>query len=112
MGDNKITIEQAIKQISEGFSSIYSKDDVLHLLSVLETSDSFEITDEMVRELSNNIVEELESEKTNLIDDYDLSMNCREVELESIDLDTNKIKSIIQDVLETYIDNHKSDEDE
>ena len=110
--ENKITIEQAIKQISEVFSSIYSKDDVLHLLSVLETSDSFEITDEMVNEISSNITEELESEGTDLIDDYDLSMNCREVELESIDFDTSKIKSIIQDVLETYIDNHKSDEDE
>jgi len=109
--ENKITIEQAVKQISEGFSSIYSKDDVLHLLSVLETSDSFEITDEMVNEISSNITEELESEGTDLIDDYDLSMNYKEVELESIDFDTSKIKSIIQDALETYIDNHKADEE-
>ena len=41
--NNKITIEQAKQQISEGFSSIYSKDDVLHLLSVIEVNDETNI---------------------------------------------------------------------
>ena len=41
--NNKITIEEAIKQISEGFSSIYSKDDVLHLLSVIEVNDETDV---------------------------------------------------------------------
>ena len=107
--ENKITIEQAIKQISEGFSSIYSKDDVLHLLSVLETSDSFEITDEMVRELSRDIADALESEGTDIVDDYALSMNYKEVELDTIDLNVDKISNAVQDALETYIDNNKAD---
>jgi hypothetical protein len=108
--NNKITIDQAVKQINEGFSSIYSKDDVLHLLSVLETSnDEFEITDEMVRDLSSNIAEALENEGTNIVDDYCLSMNYKEVELDSIDLDESKIRAAVQDALENYIDNHKAD---
>ena len=104
--NNKITIEQATKQISEGFSSIYSKDDVLHLLSVLETSDSFTITDEMVKDLSSDIAESLENEGTDIVDDYTLSMNYKEVELDSIDLNVSKIQSAVQDALETYIDNN------
>jgi hypothetical protein len=107
--NNKITIEQATKQISEGFSSIYSKDDVLHLLSVLETGDGFEITDDMVSELSINIADSLQSEGTNLVDDYELSMNYKEVELDSIDFSESKIKSAVQDALENYIDNNKND---
>ena len=107
--NNKITIEQATKQISEGFSSIYSKDDVLHLLSVLETSDSFTITDEMVRDLSSDIAEALENEGTDIVDDYDLTMNYKEVELDSIDLNESKIRAAVQDALENYIDNHKAD---
>jgi hypothetical protein len=107
--NNKITIEQATKQISEGFSSIYSKDDVLHLLSVLETSDSFTITDEMVRDLSSDIAEALENEGTDIVDDYALSINYKEVELDSIDLNESKIRAAVQDALENYIDNHKAD---
>jgi hypothetical protein len=107
---NKITIEQAVKQINEGFSSIYSKDDVLHLLSVLETSsDQFEITDEMVRTLSDDIAEALSNEGTDIVDDYDLTMNYKEVELDSIDLNESKIRAAVQDALENYIDNHKAD---
>ena len=105
--NNKITIDQAVKQINEGFSSIYSKDDVLHLLSVLETSnDEFEITDEMVRDLSSNIAEALENEGTDIVDDYCLSMNYKEVELDSIDLNEGKIKAAVQDAIESYIANN------
>jgi hypothetical protein len=108
--NNKITIEEAVKQISEGFSSIYSKDDVLHLLSVLETSSGqFEITDEMVRELSSNIAEALENEGTDIVDDYELSMNCKEVELDSIDLNEGRIRAAVKDALEAYIEINKAD---
>ena len=107
---NKITIDQAVKQINEGFSSIYSKDDVLHLLSVIETSnDQFEITDEMVRALSCDITEALENEGTDIIDDYCLSMNYKEVELDSIDFNVGKIKAAVRDALEAYIEINKAD---
>ena len=53
---NKITIEQAKKQISEGFSSIYSKDDVLHLLSVLEVENAdIEFSEDEITE-SNRLI--------------------------------------------------------
>ena len=107
--NNKITIEQATKQISEGFSSIYSKDDVLHLLSVLETNGEFEITDDMVSELSVNIADSLQSEGANIVDDYELSMSCKEVELDSIDFNETRISKVVKDILETYIDNNKND---
>jgi hypothetical protein len=110
--NNKITIEQAVKQINEGFSSIYSKDDVLNLLSVIETETSnnqFEITDEMVRELSSNIAEAIESEGTDIVDDYELSMNCKEVELDSIDLNEGRIRAAVKDALEAYIEINKAD---
>jgi hypothetical protein len=107
MNNNKITIEQATKQISEGFSSIYSKDDVLHLLSVLETSDSFTITDDMVSELSREIADNIENEGTDIVDDYALSMSHHEVELDSVDLNVDKIRIAVRDAIETYIDNNK-----
>jgi hypothetical protein len=108
--NNKITIEEAVKQISEGFSSIYSKDDVLHLLSVIETSSSqFEITDEMVTELSSNVAEALSNEGTDIVDDYELTMNYKEVELDSIDLNEGRIRAAVKDALEAYIEINKAD---
>jgi hypothetical protein len=107
MSNNKITIEQAKQQINEGFSSIFSKDDVLHLLSVLETGGGIKITEDMVSELSVNIAESLQGEGTDLVDDYDLTMNYKEVELDSIDFSESRIKSAVQDALENYINSKK-----
>lgn len=111
MSNNKITIEAAKQQIAEGFSSIMTREDVLHLLDCLEvTEGKFEITDEMVNELSSDIAETLSSEGTDIVDDYELTMNYREVELDSIDLNEGKIKSAVRDAIETYIDNQKSND--
>lgn len=110
MSNNKITIEQAKQQISEGFSSIFSKDDVLHLLSVIETNSSFELSDDMVDDITDMVASSLSNEGTDIVDDYDLTMNYKEVELDSIDLNESKIKAAVQDALETYIDNNKTDQ--
>jgi hypothetical protein len=111
MSNNKITIEAAKQQISEGFSSILTREDVLHLLDCLEVNEGeFEITDEMVNSLSSNISEALENEGTDIVDDYTLSMNYgKEVELDSIDLNESKIRAAVKDAIENYIDNNKSD---
>jgi len=111
MSNNKITIEQAKQQLTEGFSSILTREDVLHLLDCLEVNgDKFEITDEMVNTLSSDIAEALENEGTDIVDDYALSMNYgKEVELDSIDLNESKIKAAVRDAIEVYIDNNKAD---
>jgi hypothetical protein len=110
MSNNKITIEQAKQQITEGFSSILTREDVLHLLSVIETKGSFELSDDMVGDIADMVASSLSSEGTDIVDDYDLSMNYKEVELDSIDLNESKIKSAVKDALETYIDNNKSND--
>lgn len=111
MSNNKVTIEQAKQQIIEGYSSILTREDVLHLLDCLEVNgDKFEITDEMVNTLSSDIAEALENEGTDIVDDYDLSMNYKEVELDSISLNESKIKAAVRDAIEVYIDNNKSND--
>jgi hypothetical protein len=62
----------------------------------------------MVNSLSSDIAEALSSEGTDIVDDYALTMDYREVELDSIDLNESKIKAAVKDALETYIDNNKS----
>ena len=107
---NKITIEEAIKQINEGFSSIYSKDDVLHLLSVLKVEDAdIEFSEDAIRDLSADIANELSDAGTDIIDDYELSMNYREVELDSISFSTSDIKNLVEDAITHYVKTHKAD---
>jgi len=110
MSNNKVTIEQAKQQIMEGYSSILTREDVLHLLDCLEVNGGeFEITDEMVSELSSNVTEALSNEGTDIVSDYELTMSYREVELDSIDLNEGKIRAAVRDAIEAYIDNNKAD---
>jgi len=110
MGENKITIEEAIKQISEGFSSIYSKDDVLHLLSVLKVeSVDINFDDDEIRDLSADIANELSDAGQDIVENYELSMSYREVELDSIDFSTSGIKDIVEDTIAHYIKTRKAD---
>jgi hypothetical protein len=104
-----MTKQETIDLLGKQLPGFYSVEQVIKLINDIEESDSFEITDEMVRTLSSNISEALENEGTDLIDDYDLSMNYKEVELDSIDLNESKIRAAVQDALETYIDNNKAD---
>jgi hypothetical protein len=64
----------------------------------------------MVSTISDDIAESLQSEGIDIVDDYELSMNYREVELDSIDFSTSRIKSAVKDAIETYIDNNKSND--
>lgn len=104
---NKISIAQAKQQISEGFSSIYSKDDVLHLLDCINTAIGLDKS--VIDELSTDIAESLQSEGTYLIDDYDLTMSHKEVELDSIDFSESNIKNVVKDVLKNYINNNETE---
>ena len=103
-----MTKQETIDVLGKQLPGFYSVEQVIKLISDIEESDSFEITDEMVNSLSSDIAEALSSEGTDIVDDYALTMDYREVELDSIDLNESKIKAAVKDALETYIDNNKS----
>jgi hypothetical protein len=67
--------------------------EVINWVNELEES-----SDGMNEELMDQIVDEIANEGFQLIDDYDLSMSYREVELDSVELDRNVIKRAIQRV--------------
>jgi phage tail tape-measure protein len=76
------------------------------MINDIEDSGEFEISDDMVSSLSSDIAEALENEGMDIVDDYELSMNYKEVELDSIDLNESKIKAAVKDALESYIANN------
>ena len=62
------------------------------------------ITQEMINEIADTLQDEFSSEGVDLINDYELTMNYREVELDSVDFDDNRIKRIVHNVLEDYLE--------
>jgi len=59
-----------------------------------------EIIDDAVEALQN----EFHSEGTDMISDYELEMNYREVELTSVEFSDTRIKNVVERVLENYLD--------
>lgn len=62
------------------------------------------ITQEMINEIADTLQDEFSSEGVDLINDYELTMSYREVELDSVDYDDNKIRRIVHNVLEDYLE--------
>ena len=104
-----MTKQSTIELLEKQLPGFYSVEQVIKLINDIEESDSFKITDDMIREVSREIADSLESEGTDIVDDYTLSMDCREVELDSIDINVDRIRAAVHDALENYIDNNKAD---
>jgi len=104
-----MTKKETIELLGKQLPGFYSVEQVIKMINDIEESGSFELSDEMVSTLSSDIAEALENEGTDIVDDYELSMNYREVELDSINLNEGKIKAAVRDAIETYIDNNRAD---
>jgi len=101
-----MTKQQTIELLGKQLPGFYSVEQVIKMINDIEDSGSFEITDNMVNTLSRDIADALSSEGTDIVDDYELTMNYKEVELDSIDLNEDKIKAAVQDAIESYIANN------
>ena len=104
-----MTKQETIELLGKQLPGFYSVEQVIKMINDIEESGSFEITDDMVDNITDMIVSSLSNEGTDIVDDYELSMNYREVELDSIDLNEGKIKAAVRDAIETYIDNNRAD---
>lgn len=55
--------------------------------------------------LTEEIIDGISDEGTDLIEDYELEMNYREVELTSISIDRDRVERIVNNVISTYKNN-------
>lgn len=104
MSNNKITIEAAKQQITEGFSSIMTREDVLHLLDCLEINEgNGTFTEDQINNLSADIANEIADAGTDIIGDYDLSLSYKEVELDSIDYNLSNIQDLVESTIKHFL---------
>lgn len=64
-----------------------------------ELQDSVSPSENKIKEVAETISAELDSYGIDLIDDYDLEMHYKEVELSSVNLNNRQIKEIVIDML-------------
>ena len=91
--------QQTIELLKQQLPGFYSVDQVIDILKGID-EDSVKI--EINEELINTIVDEIADAGKDLIDDYELEINYREVELSSIDVNTKAIKKCIEEAIDTY----------
>lgn len=91
---------ETVKSVASAFLSV---DDVISMINELEDG-SFSMNIDKIEEISEKIAEKIARGGFDLIDDYDLTMNCREVTLDNIYLDESNISEIVTNVLTDFFD--------
>jgi hypothetical protein len=102
-----MTKQQTIELLGQQLPGFYSVEQVINMINDIEDSETFEFHSDSIRELSNTIVSALDNEGIDIINDYDLTINGREVEIDSIDFSTSRIRGIVEEALEDFAEQLK-----
>jgi len=107
--------DQAVHNVDSSFPSLYTKDDVIKVLRDLETTlkdwidekeetiqDRIVLTTEQLDSLIETVTIEVKDMGENIIYDYDLSMNYKEVEIDSVDLNYDYIKETVETSIQNW----------
>jgi hypothetical protein len=109
-----MTKQQTIDTLKSQLPGFYSLEQVIAFIEGIEESATVPLgfTDEQRDELVNSIAEEIADMGMDAVADYDLSMDYKEVEMNSIDLDTHSIKNVIENALDNWIDENWNKKDD
>lgn len=114
----KFTIEQTKANVENSFGTIYSKDDVLAILSRIETKSEpsesiINITSEQYSDLASKIARNVAEaiERMDCISGWDLSMSYNEVSVDNLEVNDVEIEEIVEDVINKWVINIKEDDD-
>ena len=78
---------------------------VIELINELEeTPPSSALTEADIKELAESIAERIASQGTDIITDYDLTMNYREVEIDSVDFSEGDIAREAEEVIKDFFE--------
>jgi hypothetical protein len=93
--------QQTIELLQQQIPGFYSVEQVINIINDIEedkVEDKVEFSDELI----DSIVDEIADSGLELIDDYDLEMSYKEVELSSVDIDADVIRKAIKSVINNY----------
>jgi len=102
----KMTITETIGQVTNNnLGSIYSKDDVIRLLENIKEGGTFNFIEKLdeLKEKLETVVNNLNSSDVVDFDSFELSLNCREIEVENVDINHAEIWDTIKSEIEDFI---------
>jgi hypothetical protein len=104
-----MTKQATIDLLKQQLPGFYSAEQVIDMISkiepeVLEAYEFVQFTEEQMSVLVGNVVDEIRDQGLDLISDYDLSMNYKEVELDSIDISSGSVKNAVKFAVENWVE--------
>jgi hypothetical protein len=105
-----MTKQATIDLLKQQLPGFYSVEQVIDMISKIETGASFELNDQQIKELVNNVVDEIKDLGIDAFDDYDLSMNGREVEIDSVDISDYSVSNAVKSAVNNWVEWFKDEE--
>ena len=103
-----MTKQATIDLLKQQLPGFYSAEQVIDMISKIEPevleAYEFDFNDEQIKTLVENVVDEISDLGIDLVDDYDLSMNYKEVELDSIDVNSSSVKGAVKSAVENWVE--------
>jgi len=106
-----MTKQATIDLLKQQLPGFYSAEQVIDMISKIEPEvlDVYEFemnyfNDERIKTLVDNVVDEITDQGIDLVSDYDLSMNYKEVELDSIDLNNHSVKGAVKSAVQNWVE--------
>ena len=103
-----MTKQATIDLLKQQLPGFYSAEQVIDMISKIEPevleAYEFEFNDEQIKTLVDNVVDEISDLGIDLVSDYDLSMNYKEVELDSIDINNHSVKGAVKSAVENWVE--------
>jgi hypothetical protein len=108
-----MTKQQTLDTLKTQLPGFYSAEQVIEMISKIEEPQSkeFSFNEEQIEFLVKTIVEDLNDRGVDVIEDYSLEMNYREVELDSVEFDSGVIERVVNDAVDSYIDHYMKKDD-
>jgi hypothetical protein len=105
--------QQLIDTLQSQLPGFYSVEQVIKMINEIEEPQpkGFSLNEEQVEFLVKTIVEDFNDRGVDVIEDYSLEMNYREVELDSVEFDSRVIERVVNDAVDSYIDYYMKKDD-
>lgn len=113
--NEKMKISEAITKVENGFGSIYSKDDVLNLLSNLEINvTNNNVTEEKIRDFCESIKSSI-MDNSSIVDTDNIELSIgynNQIEIDDVPLSSSELESIFEYEMNQFIDDNFTIEDD
>jgi len=103
-----MTKQATIDLLKQQLPGFYSAEQVIDMISKIEPevleAYEFKFNNDQIKTLVDNVVDEIRDLGIDAIDDYELSLSYKEIELDSIDISSHSVKNAVNSAVENWVE--------